>query len=292
MEFRITSAAGEEERDKLEKAFVEKPALRRMESAKELERTPFEAASITASREAIRELTARLGLPKTDVPDDHIHVLTPQEFAKEISPHAEGKSLFGHAYIPRNDDPVVFTRLLTHELSHAASHAQIQLNQGAADPRQVSMRHRKIGFTFSPNRKEKPRIPFFNGLNEGTTELCARFLRNQVATTDLPFEDAGRKSLKRFVFYRPWVIVVDALLQIIAQAEGVSYEDAQDDLLRDYFRGTYTILQRLERHRNGVTHVLREADHSPDGAEAAANKLQLTEALRDMRRPTDRSSSS
>ena len=276
--FAANTPAGAKE--DLERRLAKNPYLARI-LEHEREPTELEKRVIFSAGIALTRLSERLGLPAVDVPPSRVHILSGSEpeFAERVDlPRRLAVSEFGHVYIPRSEDPVTFARHLTHEICHAGSRLSIRLAQGAS-PRHVDISHRQMGFAFRP---EGIAEPYFNGLNEGVTELVAHRLRNAMAKEDLGLDRDQARVFARRVEYRPWVILVDALVRLVADTEHAASKRIRDDLLRDYFRGGHEFLRRLSKCRKGSVKLLRQAESSPADAIAVADALGLDQAKRDI----------
>lgn len=274
-EFRVVTRASPEDGELLEGALAEDPYLP-LKLEHELEHSDGERAAIVASNEALARLTERLGVPETRVPERRIHILTEAEFNTKVARQAHAKTIFGHVYVPRAEDPVQFARLLTHELCHAASSYRIHVIQ-SEEARHVRAWERKTGLTFQPKPGATAET-YFNGLNEAATELSARILRPSVTEAMPDLTSEQRHALEQVVQYRPWVVLASALMRVIEAGEKLPRGEAQHTLLQDYFRGTHDFLKRLERQKKGSTQILRTLGGSPAEALKGADLLSLREA--------------
>ncbi|MFA4954826.1 MAG: hypothetical protein WC641_05950 [Patescibacteria group bacterium] len=280
VEQRIKSSAPEDQRRALEVALDEDPYVAAPQ-VEELEKTEHERQGIECSKSGLARLLERLRLPSIEIPDSRIHVVTDQELSLKIGGELEGKMLFGHIYLARRD-PLQFYRNLTHELSHAGSYYGLGVIQGI-DPRRLRMWQTHLGLSFQPKpQSERGSEVYFNGLNEGATELCARFLRKHLVKEMPGLEDEQKSDLKSFVHYRPCVILVDRLIRLVAEEEQLFRETVLRELLRDYFSGTQLFLKKVETHKKGSVKILRSMDSTPDDALRAAEALGFDDARRAM----------
>jgi hypothetical protein len=218
-----------------------------------------------------------LELPPVTIPAERIHVLEEPEFRERVSAQAEAKTIFGHVYVPRKTDPVEFSAFLTHELAHAASRYELQVVQ-SADERHLKAWQRRMGLTFQPKPNSDPDFEtLFNGFNEAVTEICATELRGSVAEHLTDLDDTQRAELTRRREYRPVVMVIEALMRLVADKEGCLYESIREDLLRDYFSGTFRFVKKLEKWKKGATRILRGMGSDPPDALKAAKLLGLAD---------------
>lgn len=241
-----------------------------------LEPTESEREAMTAAVDELSKLVQRLGLPDIRVPLERIHVISKEEFQNRISEHAFGKTTFGHVYIPRFEDQVEFCQILTHELAHAGSYYGVRAIMHH-DERRLQVRERRAGITAQPKPGADAAI-YFNGLNEGITELVAAIFRNKLSKKLVELDDDEREALAKTREYPHWVILVEALLRLAAQESEQPIKSVREELLQDYFSGTFKFLKRLERCKPGVVRALRTAGSSPADALKTAEAFDLTEA--------------
>lgn len=271
----VSSEVSPIERENLATHFSDRKNLQ-LQLEHELEPTESEKRIIDESRGALDDLVQRLDLPPVHLPDDHVHLVTEEEFRRLVSEQAESKVVFGHVYLRRSENPVEFCRLATHELCHVASRTQLRIVQHA-DEEQIRVWTRQLGFSFQP---KKGATFDFNGINEGTTELCAIGLRRYIEEHSTVLDDEQRRVLSSVIEYRPWVVVVDYLVRLVAQEDQLSRPQVRNQLFRDYFSGEFNFIKRVDQYKKGASKALRLAECTKADAIRVAEELGLTDALR------------
>lgn len=274
-DIRITSTALPDEEADLKQRLENEDARPRIRLEHELVPTEFERRATDEAQVAMTTILARLNLPRIEVPSSRIHILEDAEFREKISARAEGKTIFGHVYLRREEDRVSYCRILSHEFGHAASFYGLQVVQEADAPRQPQMWERRAGLVFKPETKEQESSVYFNGLNEGTTELIAMDSRRLMVPVSTLLDEDQKRELLAMNEYPQWVTVTRCLTELVAQRESMSPSQVRDILYTDYLTGSYVFLRLLEKMQRGSVRLLRLAGSDPTSAIKLAADLNL-----------------
>jgi hypothetical protein len=168
---------------------------------------------------------------------------------------------------------------LTHELAHAASFLTVDVVPiVGVKPRLMLRRSGLAVYQYVDDRTD------FSGLNEAVTEIAALRQRNILAKTSTVLTEAERESIFGRVLYYPHVRLMIDLIAETAPAEG-GVDQTVRRLFLDYMTGTFDFLRRLSRipgrHRSVL--ILREMGTEDEAPLVAAEKLGLTDCVRDLR---------
>lgn len=238
----------------------------------ELAKRTEEIALIVETTNALNIFRAMVNLDPISFHLNRCHVLHPDDWAERIAPSSPGalaQSLFGHCYIPRQDHPVEFAKLLTHEITHANSYLAIEISPSPNGRPKLKLR--RTGFAFLPGDAERV---IFNGFNEGVTELMTHNLRAIISRQSQHLSAPDLADLTSSIRYYPQFRLVEGLMT--HDGERTTDPRPLRQLMTDYLTGTWDFCRWLLPTWPKANRFLRDLDSEPRSALLVAEQLGLT----------------
>jgi len=241
----------------------------------ELKKTVVEKTIIGETVAALNEFRVRVcGLPAISVAENRIHILEPPDFVA-VCGQADGKSLFGHVYLPGGESLATFCFCLAHELVHVAGYLSLRITDSPSPDgkggRQIMIDEIRDGLLredVQPSRS----APLFDGLNEAATEAGAKVVRSYFVRRTYALDAQEKQKLLKTAAYEPLLVVCKRLAAALTPP-GWAEKLAWQTLLRDYMTGTDVFLNLLEAWLPGSMGTLRTMGKTAEEAVRAAETL-------------------
>lgn len=271
-------------RERIRREFFSTAPPNMYEGARELHRTSFEEDLYYATCAAFLRFLDEFGLPRRWIPPlSRVHIHSMSEYKIHIDATSGGLASHTHVYLVRRRGAQhrrIMALDMTHEIAHTIS---FQTCTVTVDGRNRRITMPQSGLLRYAGRNGA-RTSFF-GLNEGTTEWLARFVRWRINRHSSLLSSGEKRWLSKTVVYPIHVRLVEELCSLLIH-RGVT--DAPFHLLfRDYLYGTNHFLEAVERIRRGTALTLRLTDKNPSSALNALRAFGFHKVAKQMEQCVD-----
>lgn len=221
----------------------------------ELEKNAFEKEAIASVNRALAHFLKYLHLPHLEVPESNVHVIPDEEFDAEFAsePEIAGATAYGHCYIRRNNEPIPYIHVLSHEIAHAAAFHAVHVQETIE---MQTWKNARSG-THVMKKNGSKGTDAFHGLNEATTEMVAQCLREiMVQVTGVPSAVEHNSEIATGRKYHTNITVVERIAMAMSNEDEKAYSETINSLFTDHFKGTFTFTKQMERWRKGSVKIL------------------------------------
>ncbi len=252
----------------------------------EMNKTATERTLIAEALVALNEFRVGVcNLPAISVAEERVHILEPPDFVAVCGAGVDGKSLFGHIYLPGNERLSTFCFCLTHELVHVAGYLALRVAETIMVDTQGNRRISADEIRDGLLREDPTRgwdMPCFDGLNEAATEAAAQVVRAYLTRRTSLLDAQEKERVRKMASYEPQLVVCKKLAQVVTPA-GWAEKIAWQTLFRDYMRGTDDFLHLAESWLPGAWNHLKMMGTKPFDAYCAAEALGFHEEAQAIR---------
>jgi hypothetical protein len=253
----------------------------------ECEKSVDEKELISSVQKALTAILEELDLPPITIEERRIHVLKPSDYEACEKLRGKGISLYGHAYVRRQENKARLLHELTHEMLHAASFTNIlhrywKERREGKDTHNLMAAMRCSGFSFTKKGEKFFTDKKFAGLNEAVIELLAMKIRERIM---------GRAEEERLSYAYPHPVLLNEIIDEIATPDEPR-ETWVRRLYRDLFTGAYSSLKAMgtawrKTHKTPLVPLISRMDETAESAVQTAEALGLNDLADRLKQTAD-----